>query len=75
LGDRKFCALLIDGTPFKGRQMIVALGIGHDGAKTVRGCAKARPRIRPSLTGYARPYPAPMSSNRRFRSSRQSAGM
>ena len=37
LTDRKLCALLIDGTPFKGRQMIVALGIGHDGAKTVLG--------------------------------------
>jgi transposase-like protein len=37
LADRKLCALLIDGTPFKGRQMIVALGIGHDGTKTVLG--------------------------------------
>jgi putative transposase len=31
------CAVLIDGTPFKDRQMIVALGIGCDGAKTVLG--------------------------------------
>jgi putative transposase len=37
LKDLKLCAVLIDGTPFKGRQMIVALGIGHDGTKTVLG--------------------------------------
>jgi transposase-like protein len=37
LGDVKLCALLIDGTPFKDRQMIVALGIGCDGQKTVLG--------------------------------------
>jgi putative transposase len=29
--------VLIDGTPFKDRQMIVALGIGCDGRKTVLG--------------------------------------
>jgi len=37
LTDLKLCALLIDGTPFKDRQMIVALGIGCDGKKTVLG--------------------------------------
>ncbi len=37
LGDLKLCALLIDGTPFKDRQMIAALGIGCDGTKTVLG--------------------------------------
>jgi putative transposase len=37
LSDLKLCAVLIDGTPFKGRQMIVALGIGNDGTKTVLG--------------------------------------
>ena len=37
LGDRRLCAVLIDGTPFKDRQMIVALGIGCDGRKTVLG--------------------------------------
>jgi transposase-like protein len=37
LKDLRLCAVLIDGTPFKGRQMIVALGIGHDGTKTVLG--------------------------------------
>jgi len=37
LGDLNLCAVLIDGTPFKGRQMIVALGIGNDGTKTVLG--------------------------------------
>ena len=37
LGELKLCAVLIDGTPFRGRQMIVALGIGNDGTKTVLG--------------------------------------
>ena len=37
LGELRLCAVLIDGTPFKDRQMIVALGIGCDGAKTVLG--------------------------------------
>jgi putative transposase len=37
LGPLKLCAILIDGTPFKGRQMIVALGIDNDGRKTVLG--------------------------------------
>jgi putative transposase len=37
LGQLRFCAVLIDGTPFKDRQMIAALGIGCDGTKTVLG--------------------------------------
>jgi putative transposase len=37
LGDLKLCAVLVDGTPFKDRQMIVALGIGCDGTKTALG--------------------------------------
>jgi putative transposase len=37
LGEMRPCAVLIDGTPFKDRQMIVALGIGCDGCKTVLG--------------------------------------
>src|SRR5258706_4485209 len=37
LGELNLCAVLIDGTPFKDRQMIVALGIGCDGSKTVLG--------------------------------------
>jgi putative transposase len=37
LGELPLCAVLIDGTPFKDRQMIVALGIGCDGRKTVLG--------------------------------------
>jgi putative transposase len=37
LGQLNLCAVLIDGTPFKDRQMIVALGIGCDGTKTVLG--------------------------------------
>ena len=37
LGELRLCAIVIDGTPFKDRQMIVALGIGCDGHKTVLG--------------------------------------
>src|SRR5438445_7274248 len=37
LGELRLCAVLIDGTPFRDRQMIVALGIGTDGRKTVLG--------------------------------------
>ena len=37
LGGLRLCAVLIDGTPFKDRQLIVALGIGGDGSKTVLG--------------------------------------
>ena len=37
LGGLRLCAVLIDGTPFRGRQMIVALGVNVDGRKTVLG--------------------------------------
>jgi putative transposase len=37
LGELQLCAVLIDGTPFKDRQIIVALGIGCDGRKTMLG--------------------------------------
>ena len=37
VGELRLCAILMDGTPFKDRQMIVALGIGCDGTKTVLG--------------------------------------
>jgi transposase-like protein len=37
LDKLQLCAVLIDGTPFRDRQMIVALGIGCDGRKTVLG--------------------------------------
>ena len=37
LGDLQLCAVLIDGTPFHDRQMIVALGINVDGRKTILG--------------------------------------
>lgn len=37
LGELRLCAVLIDGTPFRDRQMMVALGIGMDGRKTVLG--------------------------------------
>jgi transposase-like protein len=37
LNKMQFCALLIDATPFEGQQMVVALGIGYDGTKTILG--------------------------------------
>jgi putative transposase len=37
LGKKKFCALMIDATPFEGQQMIAALGIGCDGSKMILG--------------------------------------
>lgn len=37
LDKKKFCALLVDATPFVGQQMVAALGIGYDGTKTVLG--------------------------------------
>jgi transposase-like protein len=37
LSELKLCAMVIDGTPFKGRQMIAAIGVGIDGEKTVLG--------------------------------------
>lgn len=37
LDKLQLCAVLIDGTPFRDRQVIVALGIGCDGRKTVLG--------------------------------------
>ena len=37
LGELRICAVLIDGTPFRDHQVIVALGIGCDGRKTVLG--------------------------------------
>jgi transposase-like protein len=37
LDKMSLCALLIDATPFAGQQMVVALGIGGDGRKTILG--------------------------------------
>jgi transposase-like protein len=37
VGELRLCAVLIDATPFKDRQMVVALGISCDGRKTVLG--------------------------------------
>jgi putative transposase len=37
LGEFCLCAVLIDGAPFKDRQMIVAPEVGCDGRKTVLG--------------------------------------
>ncbi|MGH8859345.1 MAG: IS256 family transposase, partial [Polaromonas sp.] len=37
LGDLRLAAILVDGKPVKGHHMIVALGLGLDGRKTVLG--------------------------------------
>lgn len=37
LEKKKFCALLIDATPFAGQQMVAALGVTQDGRKTILG--------------------------------------
>lgn len=37
LGKQKFCALMVDATPFEGQQMVAAIGIGCDGKKTILG--------------------------------------
>jgi transposase-like protein len=37
LDKTRLCTLLIDATPFAGQQMVVALGIGEDGRKTILG--------------------------------------
>jgi putative transposase len=37
LGELELGAIVIDGTPFKGRQMIAAIGVGKEGRKTVLG--------------------------------------
>lgn len=37
LHQMQFCALLIDATPFEGQQMVVAMGIGQEGRKTILG--------------------------------------
>ena len=37
LEKKKFCALLVDATPFQGQQIVAALGIGYDGTKMILG--------------------------------------
>lgn len=37
LDKKKFCALLVDATPFAGQQIVAAIGIGCDGTKTILG--------------------------------------
>lgn len=37
LDKKRFCALLVDATPFEGQQIVAALGIGYDGTKTILG--------------------------------------
>jgi transposase-like protein len=34
--ELRLCTVLIDGTPFRDRQMIVALGVNIDGSKSLR---------------------------------------
>ena len=47
LDKMKFCALLIDATPFEGQQMVAALGIGHDGRKRSWGSGRAPRKMPP----------------------------
>jgi transposase-like protein len=47
LDKKKFCALLVDATPFEGQQMVAALGIGCDGTKMILGSGKAARRTPP----------------------------
>ena len=35
--ELKLCAIVIDGIPSRGRQMIAAIGVAHNGEKTVLG--------------------------------------
>jgi len=37
LSELQLCAIVIDGTPFKGRQMIAAIGVQNDGKKVMLG--------------------------------------
>ena len=37
LDKTRLCALLIDATPFAGQQLVVAMGISHDGRKMILG--------------------------------------
>jgi hypothetical protein len=44
LGELRLCAVLIDGTPFRDRQMIVALGINTRRAQNGVGLARRSDR-------------------------------
>lgn len=48
LGELRLCAVLIDGTPFKDRQMMVAWASAATGAKRYWGYAKEQLRMQPS---------------------------
>lgn len=43
LEKKKFCGLLVEATPFQGQQIVAALGIGHDGTKTILGIWQGAP--------------------------------
>ena len=47
LEKKKFCALLVDATPFQGQQMVAALGIGCDGTKRFWASGREPPRTPP----------------------------
>jgi hypothetical protein len=53
LDKMRFCALLIDATPFEGQQMVAALGIGQDGRRTILGI---RQGLRPHSVLDDRPH-------------------
>ena len=48
LDKKRFCALMIDATPFEGQQMVAALGIGQDGRKRFWAFGREPPRTPPS---------------------------
>jgi len=50
ISELRMCAVLIDGTPFRDRQMIVVLGISTDGRKTVLGWREGRMRTQRSAS-------------------------
>src|SRR5271165_4210969 len=52
LGELRLCAVLIDGTPFRDRQMIVALGVSIDGRKTVLGLREGATEMPPWSVSY-----------------------
>ncbi len=54
LGELRLCAIVIDGTPFKDRQMIVALGIGCDGRNPHRTQAASAGPTAPDLVLHQR---------------------
>ena len=57
LSELRLCAIVIDGTPFKGRRMIAAIGVAHDGKKTVLGLRGGKLEVTQQTDGHeSAPY-------------------